>query len=263
MFVALTALVALLTWWVCGRARHSADASKDYFLAGGGLAWPYVAGSLLLTNISAEQIVGMNGAQMMLVAWWEFGAAAGLLVLAHVLVPMYYKYNCTTTTELLERRLGDPGLRRLVSVLFLVGYMFILLPVVLYTGAVFMKSMFALDAPVVVIAAAFALGGLLYAAFGGLRAIAVSDTFNGVGLLVMGLAVTVFALAAVHWDLSGVPAERWSLIGSDESDIPWHTLLTGMLFIHIFYWGTNMVIAQRAMAAKSGLRNALPMRRPG
>ena len=151
MFVALTALVALLTWWVCGRARHSADASKDYFLAGGGLAWPYVAGSLLLTNISAEQIVGMNGAQMMLVAWWEFGAAAGLLVLAHVLVPMYYKYNCTTTTELLERRLGDPGLRRLVSVLFLVGYMFILLPVVLYTGAVFMKSMFALDAPVVVI----------------------------------------------------------------------------------------------------------------
>ena len=251
MFVALTALVALLTWWVCGRARHSADASKDYFLAGGGLAWPYVAGSLLLTNISAEQIVGMNGAQMMLVAWWEFGAAAGLLVLAHVLVPMYYKYNWTTTTELLERRLGDPGLRRLVSVLFLVGYMFILLPVVLYTGAVFMKSMFALDVPVVVIAAAFALGGLLYAAFGGLRAIAISDTFNGVGLLVMGLAVTVFALAAVHWDLSGVPAERWTLIGSNESDIPWHTLLTGMLFIHIFYWGTNMVIAQRAMAAKS------------
>src|SRR3546814_16709390 len=90
----------------------------------------------------------MNGAQMMLVAWWEFGAAAGLLVLAHVLVPMYYKYECTTTTELLEKRLGDPALRRVVSVLFLLGYMFILLPVVLYTGAVLMKSMFGLQMPV-------------------------------------------------------------------------------------------------------------------
>jgi SSS family solute:Na+ symporter len=251
VFVGLTALVALLTWWRCRRAVHSSDRSREFFLAGGGLSWPFVAGSLLLTNISAEQIVGMNGAQMWLVAWWEFGAAAGLLVLAHVLVPMYYRYDCTTTTELLEKRLGDPGLRQLVSLLFLLGYMFILLPVVLYTGSVFMKSMFALDAPIVVIAAAFALGGLAYAAFGGLRAIAISDTFNGVGLLVMGLTVTVFALAAVDWDLSGIPAERWTLIGADDSDIPWHTLLTGMLFIHLFYWGTNMVIAQRALAAKS------------
>lgn len=251
VFVALTSLVAVLTWWRCRRSERSGDASRDYFLAGGGLAWPYVAGSLLLTNISAEQIVGMNGAQMLLVAWWELGAAAGLLVLAHVLVPMYYQHNCTTTTELLERRLGDPGLRRLVSALFMLGYMFILLPVVLYTGSVFMKSSFQLDAPIVVIAAALAIGGLLYAAFGGLRAIAISDTYNGVGLLVMGLAVTVFAMIAVDWDLSGIPAERWTLIGGNDSDIPWHTLLTGMAFIHIFYWGTNMVIAQRAMAARS------------
>ena len=251
VFVALTALVALLTWWRCRRAVHSANASRDYFLAGGTLAWPFIAGSLLLTNLSAEQIVGMNGAQMMLVAWWEFGAAAGLLVLAHVLVPMYYRYRCTTTTELLEHRLGDPGLRRAVSVLFMLGYMFILLPVVLYTGSVFMKSMFGIDWPVIVIAALFAAAGLAYAAFGGLRAIAISDTFNGLGLLVMGIAVTLFALAAVNWDLSGIPAERWTLVGGPESDIPWTTLLTGMLFIHVFYWGTNMVIAQRALAAGS------------
>jgi solute:Na+ symporter, SSS family len=255
VFAGLTLLVAGLTWWRCRRAVHSSDPARDYFLAGGGLTWPFVAGSLLLTNLSAEQIVGMNGAQKMLVAWWEFGAAAGLIVLAHVLVPLYFKHRCTTTTELLEHRLGDPGIRRAVSVLFLLGYMFILLPVVLYTGSVFMKSMFGLDAPIIAIAVAFALGGLLYAAFGGLRAIAISDTFNGVGLLVMGTAVTLFALAAVNWDLSGVPPERWTLIGADDSDIPWHTLLTGMLFIHIFYWGTNMVIAQRALGARS-LREA-------
>ena len=98
----------------------------------------------------------MNGGQAMLLAWWEFGAAAGLLVLAHVLVPLYYRYNCTTTTELLERRLGDPALRRAVSLLFMLGYMFILLPVVLYTGAVFMKSMFGLDMPIIAISASSA-----------------------------------------------------------------------------------------------------------
>lgn len=249
VFVALTALVALATWWRCRRERHASDQGRDYFLAGGSLSWPFIAGSLLLTNISAEQIVGMNGAQSMLVAWWEFGAAAGLLVLAHVLVPMYYRYRCTTTTELLERRLGDPALRRTVSVLFLLGYTFILLPMVLYTGAKFMKSMFQPDLSILAIAVMFAAGGLAYAAIGGLRAIAISDTYMGVVLLVMGVLVTVFALGAVHWDLSGLPAGRLTLLGAPGSDIPWPTLLTGMLFAHLFYWGTNMVIAQRALAA--------------
>jgi hypothetical protein len=114
-----------------------------------------------------------------------------------------------------------------------------------------MKSMFQLEYSVVTIAAWFAAAGLAYAAFGGLRAIAISDTFNGIGLLVMGLLVTFFAMQAIDWDLSGIPVERLSLIGADDSDIPWHTLLTGMVFIHLFYWGTNMVIAQRAMAARS------------
>jgi SSS family solute:Na+ symporter len=251
IFLGLTAAVALLTWWRCRGAVHDPSASKDYFLAGGTLAWPYIAGSLLLTNISAEQIVGMNGAQVALVAWWEFGAIAGLLILAHVLVPLYYKHGCTTTPELIERRLGDAGLRAMVSVLFLLGYLCILLPVVLYTGSLFMKSMFNPDLTILQIAVGFAAVGLAYAAFGGLRAIAISDTFNGVGLLVLGGAVTVLALAAVDFDLSGIPAERISLLGSADSDIPWTTLLTGMVFIHVFYWGTNMVIAQRALAARS------------
>ncbi|MBI2381278.1 MAG: solute:sodium symporter family transporter [Gammaproteobacteria bacterium] len=251
VFVALTALVAVLTWRKCRSMGPVANASKAYFLAGGQLSWPFVAGSLLLTNISAEQIVGMNGAQALLVAWWELGAALALVLIAKVLIPRYFRYGCTTTTEFLEHRLGDAGIRSIVSALFLLGYLAILLPMVLYTGALFMKSMFALELSILTISAVFALAGLLYAAFGGLRAIAVSDTFNGVGLLIMGLAVTLCALAAVHWDLSGIPAERLSLFGGPASDIPWPTLFTGMLLAHFFYWGTNMVIAQRALAAKS------------
>ena len=249
VFVALTSAIALLTWWRCRRETPSSDAAKEVFLAGGTLTWPFIAGSLLLTNISAEQIVGMNGTQVMLTAWWEIGAAVGLVILAHVLVPMYYRYRCTTTTELLEKRLGDAGIRTAVSLLFLLGYLVILLPVVLYTGAVFLKSMFQLEASILAIAAVYALAGLAYAAFGGLRAIAISDTYNGVMLLVMGGLVALFAFRAIGFDLSGIPAERLTLVGGPESDIPWPTLFTGMVFIHLFYWGTNMVIAQRVLAA--------------
>ena len=251
VFLGLTALVALATWWRYGKETRSQDDSKDFFLAGKHLSWPFIAGSLLLTNISAEQIVGMNGAQNLLQVWWEFGAVAGLLVLAWVLVPMYYKYNCSTTTELLEKRLvGGASLRRMVSVLFLLGYMFILLPMVLYTGARFMKSMFEPDMSILAISVLFALAGLAYAALGGLRAIAISDTYMGVILLAMGGLVTWFALERIGWDFSGIPAERLTLWGGPDSDIPGPTLLTGMMFAHIFYWGTNMLIAQRVLAAK-------------
>ncbi len=251
VFIALTALVALATWWRYRGESKDADSAQDFFLAGRRLSWPFIAGSLLLTNISAEQIVGMNGAQNMLQIWWEVGAIGGLLVLAKVLVPMYYRYGCTTTTELLERRLPNGGsLRRTVSVLFLMGYMFILLPMVIYTGARFMQSMFHLELPILVIAALFALTGLAYAALGGLRAIAISDTYMGLVLLVMGGLVTGFALDRIGWDLSGIPSERLTPFGGPDSDIPWPTLLTGMMFAHVFYWGTNMLIAQRALAAR-------------
>jgi solute:Na+ symporter, SSS family len=251
VFVLLTALVAVLTWWKCRQMPLSGDTAKEHFLAGGQLSWPFIAGSLLLTNVSAEQLVGMNGSQEWLTAWWEFGAIGGLFVLGWVLIPLYYRYQCTTTTELLEKRFNFPLLRTVVSVLFLLGYLFILQPMVLYTGAAFMKPFFNLDMSILSIAVLFALAGLAYATFGGLRAIAVSDTYNGIGLLLIGGLVTFFALQKIDFDLSGIPAERLTLWGDNQSSIPWHTLLTGMLFAHIFYWGTNMVIVQRALAARS------------
>ena len=89
----------------------------------------------------------------------------------------------------------------------------------------------------------------MYAIFGGLRAVAVSDTYSGVLLLGMAIVVLFLALNAIDYDFSGIPEERLTLIGDNDSPIPWHTLLTGMIFIQMFYWGTNQVITQRAMAA--------------
>ncbi|RME64034.1 MAG: SLC5 family protein [Alphaproteobacteria bacterium] len=250
VFVGVTALIGLATYLKChGTRSHSPDSNKEYFLAGGGLSWIFVAGSITLTNLSTDQLVGMNGNQMALLAWWEFAAVAGLLILARVFLPVYYRYNCTTTTELLEKRYNDHHIRATIATLFLLGNVFIYLPIMLYTGSLFMKSMFGVDAPIILIATAFALVGAAYAIFGGLRAVAVSDTYSGVLLLGMGLLVVFLALQAIGFDFEGIPRERLTMIGGNDSPIPWHVLLTGMIFIQTFYWSTNQTITQRAMAA--------------
>ncbi len=115
-----------------GQARHDGSA-KDVFLASGGLKWMFVAGSITLTNLSTEQLVGMNGNQMFLLAWWELAGFAGLMMLAFVFVPIYYRTKCTTVTELLEQRYGGGSIRTLISALFLIGNILIYLPAALYS----------------------------------------------------------------------------------------------------------------------------------
>lgn len=251
IFSLLTLTVAILTYVKCRQAQHVGNNSKEYFLAGKGLSWIFIAGSLTLTNISTDTLVGLNGAQAILVAWWELGAVVGMLVLAKVLLPVYYRYKCTTTTELLEKRYNNPNIRTTVSLLFLLGNLFIYLPILLFTGSLFMTNLFDITMPQYVIALLIAFVGGVYAIFGGLRAVAVSDTYNGIGLLLMGLLVTYLSLAAIDFDFSDIPLERVTLIGAADSDIPWPTLLTGMFFVQVFYWGTNQNITQRALAGTS------------
>lgn len=242
--------MALATWLQVARmGGRSADSNREYFLAGGTLTWPFIAGSITLTNLSTDQLVGMNGNQMLLLSWWELSALAGLAMLALVFLPIYYRNNCTTTTELLEKKYGSKHLRATVSILFLLGNVFIYLPIHLYTGALFLKTMFATGAPLLAIAAVLAAAGAGYAVSGGLRAVAVYDTFAGVGILGMAALVTVLAMAAIGFDFSGIPMERLTMLGGPHSPIPWPTLLTGMIFIQMFYWSTNQTITQRAMAA--------------
>ncbi len=256
---ALTVGIGLLTWWkVRQMTRATADAhpgagadhgSKDVFLAGSGLSWLYVAGSITLTNLSTEQLVGMNGNQMLLLAWWEICGFFGLMILAFVFVPVYYRHGVTTVTELLEKRYGGRSIRTVISFLFMFGAITIYLPAALYSGSLFLASMLGTDISLLWFAAPMAVIAAGYTIFGGLRAVAVMDTFSGIGVLAIALLVVVLALAAIDFDLAGVPAERISMIGGLDSPIPIHTLFTGMLFIQIFYWSTNQIITQKAMTA--------------
>ena len=264
VFIIITVIIAWLTYRkVTADIAHQGGRGTgrdEVFLAGKGLSWVVVAGSITLTNLSTDQLVGMNGNQMALLAWWELSAVVGLVILAKVILPVYYRYNCTTTTELLERRYDDRRIRAVIGLLFLLGNVFIFIPAMLYGGSLFIQTMFSVDIPLMWIAIAFAIVGSAYAVLGGLRAVAVSDAYSGVLLLSLGLVVVVLSLSAIDFDFSGIPADRLTMIGDDSSPIPWHTLLTGMIFIQIFYWGTNQTITQRAMASptvKEGQRGVL------
>ena len=264
VFFIITVIIAWLTYRkVTADIAHQGGRGTgrdEVFLAGKGLSWVVVAGSITLTNLSTDQLVGMNGNQMALLAWWELSAVVGLVILAKVILPVYYRYNCTTTTELLERRYDDRRIRAVIGLLFLLGNVFIFIPAMLYGGSLFIQTMFSVDIPLMWIAIAFAIVGSAYAVLGGLRAVAVSDAYSGVLLLSLGLVVVVLSLSAIDFDFSGIPADRLTMIGDDASPIPWHTLLTGMIFIQIFYWGTNQTITQRAMASptvKEGQRGVL------
>lgn len=251
VFLGLNLLVAVVTWLHCRRAPRSADGTREYFLAGGTLGWVFIAGSLTLTNINTDTLVGWNGNQMLLIACWELAGVPGLILLAKIFVPLYYKYNCTTVTELLERRYNNPHIRATVATIFLLGSVLLFLPVMLYTSSLMLRTMFSLDIPLLVLAAGIATAGAAYAIFGGLRAVAISDTYSGVFVLGMALLVAVLSMNAVNWDLSGLPPERLTLLGGPDSVLPWPTLLTGMIFTQLFYWSTNQTITQRVLAARS------------
>jgi SSS family solute:Na+ symporter len=250
IFFGVIAFVAALTWWQCrdkGQARE--NSANEVFLAGGGLTWIFVAGSITITNLGTEQLVGMNGNQMALLALWEISGMVGLLILAFVFVPIYYRYKCTTTTELLERKYRDDRIRTLISALFMLGYVFLSMPSALYTGALFLQTVFGIKIGLITLGGGIALLGAGYGLLGGLRAVAASETFSGTALLLICLVIVALALAAIQYDFSGIPKERLTLIGDKDSPIPWPTLFTGMIFIQIFYWSTNQAITQRAMAS--------------
>ena len=261
-FVGATAFVALATIAIVKKMKKSEDATVEYFTGGRSLGWVVVGGSLMLTNLSTEQLVGLNGAvfgdQNLAGLAWEAMAALAMIVTAAVFLPRYLASGFSTTPAFLEKRF-DKTTRSITSGFFLVGYVAVLLPVVLYTGSLALKEIFGLDAPLWMVAVGIGLLGSAYAIVGGLKSVAVSDTINGVGLLIGGLAIPFLALVALGDGslTEGVATlyrdkpETLNPLGTAESSVPWETLFTGILLINIFYWSTNQVIVQRAMGAKS------------
>ncbi len=282
-FVFFTALVGLITWFLTRKDDHGSSAG--YFLAGRTLTGGYIAGSLMLTNLSTEQLVGLNGAAFLdgiCVMAWEVIAGLSLVIMALYFLPRYLKSGIATIPEFLEERFGD-STRAITSLIFIIAYAGILLPIILYTGAkglteiLDVRSIFGIGPMVlppdaqpedldfaghaIIWGAVWLIGiiGSIYAIFGGLRTVAVSDTLNGFGLLVGGFLIVFYGLNAVSDEgifkaveiLQKDHPEKFNSLGSSTSSVPFTTLFTGVLLLNLFYWCTNQQIIQRTFGASS------------
>ena len=274
-FVAFTALVALISWW---KTRgDNLDTQDGYYLGGRSLTGPVIAGSLLMTNLSAEQLVGNNGQAVrvgMSTMGWEVTSAIALVILAFVLMPKYLKTGLTTVPQFFEQRY-DEGTRRLVSIIVLLSYVVIMLPNILYAGAQVFVNIFGIDkmfgisrfAAIAIVCVATAIVGSIYAIFGGLKAIALSDSINGLGLIVGGLLVPVFGFMFLSGQLGGDGSfmdgfdkflhtnpsylNAINEVNTPEPWLPWPLLFTGLLVNNMYYWATNQSIIQRTFGAKN------------
>ena len=157
-FIIATASVAIFTYIIVSKMKKSDSPTEEYFTGGRALAWPIVAGSLLLTNLSTEQLVGLNGDvfgdKALVGLAWEALAAFAMIATALLFLPTYLASGFTTTPAFLEKRF-DKMTRSMVSGLFLFGYVTVLLPVVLYTGSLALITMFDLNISIWVVADIF------------------------------------------------------------------------------------------------------------
>ena len=260
-------LVALVTY---RKLRGQKNNSKDsYFLGGRSLTGGVIGASLLLTNLSASNFVGMSAqaySSNMSVMGWEVGSGVTLVIVALFLLPRYLKQGVTTVPDFLEERF-DLGVKKIVSILFLLGYVSNLLPITLYSGAIALaqifnvQEMFGISYTASIWITVWIIGiiGFIYAILGGLKAVAVSDTLNGIGLAIGGLMVPIFGLIYIgHGSFSsGLSnmlvnnSDKFNAIGTSQDPIPFGTIFTGMILVNLYYWGTDQAIIQRALAAKN------------
>ena len=265
-FIGFTVLVAVISYLATRKTPE--NTSDGYFLGGRSLTAGVIAGSLLLTNLSTEQIVGLNGSAYtsgLSVMVWETLAAIAMIVTAIYLLPKYLKSGLTTVPGFLEKRF-DVTTKTLTSILFLTGYVVVLLPVILYSGSLAISGMF--DIPTLlgvthtqsIWICVWGIGiiGSIYAVFGGLKAVAVSDSINAVGLLIGGILIPFFGLlligdGSLSEGLNILVTEnpnKFKSMGSATDPVPFYTIFTGMMLVQLFYWGTNQQIIQRALGAK-------------
>ncbi len=270
MTLASCAFFMGLVAWISYRKTKGEVGTRDgYFLAGRGLTGVFIAGSMLLTNLSAEQLIGLNGSAYgfnLSSMAWEVTAAFATICMALIFLPRYLAGAFTTLPEFLNNRFDD-GVRRMSVLLFMVGYGLVTIPSVLYSGSIAVLLLF--DVPgllnvtygegLVITIVCIGCVGAVYAIFGGLKAVAVSDTLNGVGLLIIGILVPILGLAAlgdgsVAAGLNTITSEhshKLNAIGGPDDPTPFGTIFTGMIFANLFYWCTNQYVIQRTLGAKN------------
>ncbi|MCS7003868.1 MAG: sodium/sugar symporter [Cytophagales bacterium] len=250
--------------WVSRDKSGHEKTSEDYFLAGKALPWWAIGASLIASNISAEQFIGMSGSGFALglaISTYEWMAAATLVIVGKFFLPIFLEKKIFTMPQFLEMRY-DSRVRTILAVFWLAVYVFVNLTSVLYLGALSINTVFGIDLHYAIFA--LALFALVYSIYGGLMAVAWTDIIQVIFLVVGGLATTYLALNLVAPQkallgfftlIEKAPQHFHMILESSHKnyiDLPGITVLIGgMWIVNLNYWGCNQYITQRALAAKS------------
>jgi SSS family solute:Na+ symporter len=251
VFVAFFAVVVGVSMFKSRREKTS----EDYFLAGRGLTWPLIGLSIVAANISTEQFVGMSGQGAggvgLAVSNWQLFGSVGIVLIAFTLLPRFLKAGIYTMPEYLEYRYNSTA-RAIMALITVVIYVVVLLTAVLYSGGLTLNKVFDVD-----LTKSIWLIGLVAAAYtvwGGLKAVAWADLFQGGALLVGGIAIFFLGLRACGgWEqFSTANAARLHMIlPADHKELPWTGVFSGMWIVLVYYCGLNQFIVQRNLAAKT------------
>lgn len=275
VFIGYCLLIIGMGLFVSQEKKGHVKNSSDYFLASKALPWWAVGASLIASNISAEQFIGMSGSGFALglaISTYEWMAAATLLVVAIFFLPVYIRKGIYTMPGFLLDRY-DTRVRTTMAIFWLLLYVFVNLTSVLYLGALSINTI--LGVPMMYSIIGLALFAMVYSIYGGLKAVAWTDVVQVVFLIAGGLATTYISLQMVGdgsaWDGLGVlrseAPKHFSMIFSEGEmmipdgkggtrdaylDLPGISVLVGGMWItNLSYWGFNQYITQRALAAKS------------
>jgi SSS family solute:Na+ symporter len=257
-------LLALALYISRAEKNHERD-TKDYFLASKSLPWWAIGASLIASNISAEQIIGMSGSGYVLglaIASYEWMAAITLIIVAKYFLPIFLKNEIYTMPQYLEQRF-DSRVKTIMAVFWLAVYVFVNLTAVLWLGGLAITTITGVELAYGMLF--LGIFSIAYSSYGGLKAVAYTDIIQVVLLVFGGCMLTYISLDLVS-EGNGVIAgfsiltdtmpEKFDMIFSSDSphykDLPGLSVLVGGMWImNISYWGFNQYIIQRALAAKN------------
>ncbi|MBS0026839.1 sodium/sugar symporter [Chitinophaga sp. 22321] len=265
VFLVYFVIVAGYGYYIYRRKKKATTDSKDFFLAEGSLTWWAIGASLIASNISAEQFIGMSGNGFnigLAISTYEWMAAATLIVVAVFFLPIYLKNKIYTMPQFLERRYNQT-VSTIMAVFWLLLYVVVNLTSILYLGALAVSTISGINFYVCMVALAFFA---ILITLGGMKVIGYTDVIQVFFLILGGLATTYLALQLVseHFGTTGVlkgfslmtqhASEHFHMILYKENpkylDLPGLSVLVGgMWIVNLNYWGCNQYITQRALGA--------------
>ncbi|HWK03971.1 MAG TPA: sodium/sugar symporter [Puia sp.] len=258
-------IVAFYGLWIYNRKKAKQTNSKDYFLAEGSLTWWAIGASLIASNISAEQMIGMSGSGFKLglaISTYEWMAALTLIIVAVFFIPVYLKNKIYTMPQFLSQRYNDK-VAMIMAIFWLVLYIVVNLMSILYLGALAISGISGINIyTCIILLAAFSI----IITLGGMKVIGYTDVIQVFFLILGGLVATYIALhlVAEKSGQSGLLAgfklltteagDHFHMIFKKDSpnyvSLPGlSVLIGGMWIVNLNYWGCNQYITQRALGA--------------